>query len=1068
MLPTGTVTFLMTDIEGSTRAWERRPEALTVAVPRHYDLLAEAIGASGGVRPVEQGEGDSVVAAFSRATDAVGAALAAQRMLVAEAWTDGIALPVRMALHTGEAQLRDEGNYLGMAITRCARLRSCAHGGQVLLSDVTAALIADQMPDGVGLADLGRHRLRDLGRPERVWQLLHPDLEAEFPPLRSLDAFRHNLPLQLTPLVGRRAEVADVVALLAEERLVTLTGSGGVGKTRLALAVGAELVAEFPGGVWFVELGGTSGVGSVGRATLKSLGVPETPGVPPAEAAAAEFGSGGRSLVILDNCEHLISECDDFVVVLLGACPHVSVLATSREQLGVDGEIAWRVPSLLSPPQDRPLPVETWSQYDAFNLFVDRARRARPSFTVTEANAAAIAQTCHRLDGIPLAVELAAARCRHLSVERIMTELDDRFRLLTGGSRMVMPRQQTLAASVEWSYDLLDDGERRVLRRLGVFAGPFSLQTAEAVVATPGDVDPITVFDSLTRLVDKSLVLADDPDGASQYRLLETIRAFAVDRAREAGELAELRDAHAAWWCDRLEELGVTGPTDDVIEMVDANHDDLVAALWWVAGRDPDLGLRLLWPLARAFQGTGRAGDALPAFDSLLTPAVEQQHPQRWLRAALSASIPVFGFRGPQAFVELLARCEARALDLDDDYGLALARWLLGMSVATDRELIRVGREHGQPYAVALATVRLAIDAALDEPDAAPGALRDADAAASSYRSRYLREYARSAHGEQALVFGRLAEVIEVGYQIVLSATRPIQAHGFWMLLTGGLLSRDEAAVSAACDAARRDAARQVPGSAQLLAVATSYLALLRDEPAGDRPVPHPSLDPWVAARDAVDCRALSAARTDADTLLAGGATKQAIAHAIAGLLDSDEAHWHEALRLADQHGLLLIAIDALEGLGTAAAAADSSVEALRLLAAASRLRNETGYHWRFPSELRTYDDAVRSAQGDLGPAAQAAWQEGLGLDLHEAVAYARRARGERSRPRHGWASLTPTEARVVKLVAEGLTNPEIAEQLLMARGTVKTHLEHVYAKTGHRNRAELAAAVVQHDHEQA
>ena len=260
----------------------------------------------------------------------------------------------------------------------------------------------------------------------------------------------------------------------------------------------------------------------------------------PAEVAAVELGEGGRSLVILDNCEHLIAECAEFVVTVLGAGVDVSVLATSREQLGVAGEVAWRVPSLASPPRDGLVPVETLSQYDAVNLFVDRARRARPSFTVNETNAAAIAQVCHRLDGIPLAVELAAARCRHMSIEQMANELDDRFRLLTGGSRMVMPRQQTLAASVEWSYELLDDVERRVLRRLGVFAGPFSLMAAEAVVTAPGDVDSIAVFDTISRLVDKSLVLADDPDGEAPYRLLETIRAFAVNRAREAGELTDV------------------------------------------------------------------------------------------------------------------------------------------------------------------------------------------------------------------------------------------------------------------------------------------------------------------------------------------------------------------------------------------------------------------------------------------------------------------------------------------------------------------------------------------------
>ena len=352
MLPTGTVTFLMTDIEGSTRAWVREADAMPAAVSRHYEILDEAVAAHGGVRPVEQGEGDSVVAAFSRASDAVAAAVTAQQLLGAEPWPDGVALSVRMAIHTGEAQLRDDGNYFGLTVIRCARVRSCGHGGQVLLSDVTAALVSDRLPEGSALIDLGLHRLKDLGRPERVWQLQHPDLRAEFPPLQSLDAFRHNLPVQLSPLIGRRREIAAVVGLTEAERLVTLTGSGGVGKTRLALAVGAEVVAAFPGGVWFVELAAANGPGVVGRATLKVLGATETPGVSLAEVAAVELGDNERSLVILDNCEHLVDECANFVSTVLQRNPAVTVLATSREQLGVTGEIAWRVPSLSSPPTD--------------------------------------------------------------------------------------------------------------------------------------------------------------------------------------------------------------------------------------------------------------------------------------------------------------------------------------------------------------------------------------------------------------------------------------------------------------------------------------------------------------------------------------------------------------------------------------------------------------------------------------------------------------------------------------------------------------------------------------------
>ena len=449
MLPTGTVTFLMTDIEGSTRAWVREADAMPAAVSRHYEILDETVAAHGGVRPVEQGEGDSIVAAFSRASDAVAAAVTAQQLLGSEQWPDGVSLPGAHGDSHGRGAVAGRRELLRLDGDPVPRVRSCGHGGQVLLSDVTAALVSDRLPDGSALIDLGMHRLKDLGRPERVWQLQHPDLRAEFPPLQSLDAFRHNLPVQLSPLIGRRREIAAVVGLTEAERLVTLTGAGGVGKTRLALAVGAEVVAAFPGGVWFVELAAANGPGVVGRATLKVLGATETPGVSLAEVAAVELGDNERSLVILDNCEHLVDESANFVSIVLQRNPAVTVLATSREQLGVTGEVAWRVPSLSSPPTGEVPAVEVLSQYDAVNLFVDRARRARPSFVVNEGNAPAIAQICHRLDGIPLAVELAAARCRHLSTEQIAVELDDRFHLLTGGPRVVLPRQQTLAASVE-------------------------------------------------------------------------------------------------------------------------------------------------------------------------------------------------------------------------------------------------------------------------------------------------------------------------------------------------------------------------------------------------------------------------------------------------------------------------------------------------------------------------------------------------------------------------------------------------------------------------------------------
>ena len=338
-----------------------------------------------------------------------------------------------------------------------------------------------------------------------------------------------------------------------------------------------------------------------------------------------------------------------------------------------------------------------------------------------------------------------------------------------------MPRQQTLAASVEWSVDLLDELERRVLRRLGVFTGAFSLEAAEAVVSAAGDVEAIEVFDTISRLVDKSLVMTEYAEDAGRYRLLETIRAFAINRARDVGELLQLRDTHTAWWSERLEALRVSGPTDDVIELVDANHDDLVAALSWSADRDTELGLRLLWPLARAFQGTGRAGDAMAAIDSLLAAEAQERYPEAWLRAASSAAVPVFSFRGPEAFVELLEHCEATASAVGDDYRLATARWLMHMTIATGLELKEQAERARESYAYALATVRLAIDTVLDEPAVARQALRAAQSTAASYHSRYIADYAIAAHGHQELVFGDLSLAVDAGHRLVNAATRPMQ-----------------------------------------------------------------------------------------------------------------------------------------------------------------------------------------------------------------------------------------------------------------------------------------------------
>ena len=427
-MPVGTVTFLLTDIEGSTRLWESAPGVMGAAIRRHYQLLDAAIALHGGVCPQEQGEGDSVVVAFTSASDALAVALDIQRACSCERWPEGASLKLRVTLHTAEAQLRNEGNYFGSAVNRCARLRAAAHGGQVVLSRTTRELVVDRLPDGPELVDLGMHRLRDLGRPEHVFGLLHAELPAEFPPLRSLDTLSNNLPGELTSFVGRRVELAQVGELLGGMRLLTLTGAGGCGKTRLALQAAADAMDGHPDGVWWVELARLEEAALVPAAVIDALGLRELPGWGPLQTLVA-YLAARRALFVLDNCEHLIDACAELADGLLRACPSLKMLATSRAPLGVPGETSWRVPSMSLSANAQREPVEVLRQSDAVRLFIDRATQVRPSFTITEVNAPAIAQICHELDGIPLALELAAAWVRMLTPEQIAHRLGDRFQL---------------------------------------------------------------------------------------------------------------------------------------------------------------------------------------------------------------------------------------------------------------------------------------------------------------------------------------------------------------------------------------------------------------------------------------------------------------------------------------------------------------------------------------------------------------------------------------------------------------------------------------------------------------
>jgi len=596
-IPAESITFLFTDIEGSTQLWEQYPVAMKAALARHDAILREAIETHHG--KVFKTVGDSFYAAFSSAPNALEAAMAAQRALHAEA--AGIApgtgplIRVRMALHTGAAEERD-GDYFGPPLNRVARLLSVGHGGQVLLSSVTDELVRAYLPPGAELRDMGEWRLKDLTRLEHISQLTVPDLPAHFPPLRALEALRTNLPAQLTSFVGREKEIAAVKRLIGANRLTTLTGPGGTGKTRLSLRVASDLLDSFVNGVWFVELAPLADPALVPQTVLATLGLREETGRPLIDTLS-DYLRAKMALLILDNCEHLVEASAQLAEALLQACPNLRILASSREALSIPGEAVYRVPSLSTPDTHLAHSAESVAQCEATRLFIERARTVAPAFAVTDENAPAVAQVCARLDGIPLAIELAAARVKILRVEQIAERLDDCFRLLTGGSRTALPRQQTLRALIDWSYDLLPEPERAVLRRLSVFSGGWTLEAAEQVCADD-NVDGYEVLDRLAQLVNKSLLVVDAEDGAeTRYHMLETIRQYAREKlSAEEGESLRARDRHLDFFLALAEraEPELAGPRiAEWLRLLDAELDNLRAALEWSLNRNAQAGLRM-------------------------------------------------------------------------------------------------------------------------------------------------------------------------------------------------------------------------------------------------------------------------------------------------------------------------------------------------------------------------------------------------------------------------------------------------------------------------------------------
>ena len=689
--PTGAVTFLFTDIEGSTRMWEQHPQQMQAALARHDEILQQAIETHQGY--VFKTVGDAFCAAFAQAGDALSAAAAIQQALYLEGW--GITpIKVRAALHSGMAEERQE-DYFGPAVNRVARLLAVGHGGQVLLSQAARQQVQDHLSLEMRLVDLGEHRLKDLVQAEQIYQLEIPGLPSEFPRLHSLSVSAHNLPVQLTSFIGREKEIADLKRLLKEERLVTLTGPGGTGKTRLSLQAAAELLGGFSDGVWLVELAPLAHPELIPGAILSALKLRDEPSQPPLDLLL-EVLQARKLLLILDNCEHLIEACAQAAERLLRACPGVHILASSREALNITGERIFPLAALSLPDAKHLGQAGDLMAYESVRLFSERAAAVRPGFGLNAPNTPAVVQICRRLDGIPLALELAAARMKALTVEQIAARLDDRFRLLTGGSRTALPRQQTLRALIDWSYELLSDFEQALLRRLAVFAGGFSLQAAEAV-AGYAPLQPDDILDLLSQLADKSLLTPEEQGGETRYRMLETIQQYGNEKLFAFQELVELRQRHLDYFLELAETVEVKSRGAEAkiwLDRFELEIDNLRRCQTWVLENCKiETGLRLAGAMPRFWHVRPRLREGLEWLEKMLALEVAE--------APLSPSPSYLAAKG-RAYTEtafFLGVCWLR--------GFPVEVQRMGVLARTGQAIFEaLGDQHGK--GVALRTIAIA------------------------------------------------------------------------------------------------------------------------------------------------------------------------------------------------------------------------------------------------------------------------------------------------------------------------------------------------------------------------
>jgi predicted ATPase/class 3 adenylate cyclase len=953
--PSGTVTFLFTDVEGSTRRWEQDSVATRTAIERHFAILDDAIRANNGVR--FKTIGDAVQAAFPTALDAVLAAVAGQRALIAEDWGELGAIPVRMALHTGAAT-PDNGDYFAPALNRLARLLAAGAGGQILLTEATRQLVRDLAPAGMPLqiVDLGEHGLRDLREAEHVFQLTAPGLPSDFPPLKSLDRQLHNLPPQLTPFIGRESLVAEICGRLEQPgvRLLTLTGPGGAGKTRLALHVAAELVEAYADGVWFVPLAPVASATLVAATIAGALGIRET-AADSIEAMLRDYLRPRRLLLVLDNFEHVV-DASPLVADLLAHCPDIQVLATSRAPLHISGEHELPVPSLELPSLDRAPRLDDALASEAVRLFVDRARAVQSHFELTEENAETVVAICRRLDGLPLAIELAASRVRLLPPKAILARLDSRLTLLTGGGRDRPERQQTLRGAIAWSHDLLDGSHQTLFRRLAVFAGGWTLDAAEAVVGFGTD-PPLPVFDGLDALHDSSLIRlqeSSDRDAAAdpRFAMLQTIHEFASEQLVASGELEQVKENHATWFLELAiqAEPQLPGPSAvSWLDRLESDHDNLRAALDWLGSQgDGQRAVTLAAAMWRFWWLRGHIAEG---------------------RKQLETALAVAGFTAE----------EARATALDGAGVLAETQGDYDRADALHREALALSRERGDKTGIARALGNLGVVAFDRGDDQATTFLEESLALAREIGDQLLVATALNDLGAVAFDRGDLDRA-EPLYQESLSLRRRAASGSE---IARALNNLGEVAL------ARGDFA----GACQLL---SESLSLYRD--AGDR---------WGTAGALINLAVANHRQGDApravalleESLSLFGEVGDRRSAALAALNLADAlrdrgdlthaaVHYREALvEFAAMEDRALVAAG-LMGLGSVMVRQGEFQLAATLLGAASALTSDEGPDSSAASpELATLAadlDAIRDALGE--DAFTAAWDAGRALSLEAVV----------------------------------------------------------------------------------